>query len=993
MRYILFFLLNSLVLFAAGYLPSELKRVSLQLAWLNQFQFAGYYVAKEKGYYRNVGLDVKLKEYRPYMSVYNEVVAGKSDFGVGRSSLVRYDSAGKKVVMLGAIFQSSPDIVLALEDSGIKSVEEFKGKTLMKTKEAIDNASINAMLKSHNLDVSDLNYVEHSFNIHDLIDKNIDLYAAYISNEPYTLDKMGIKYKIFSPKDDGFNFYSDILFTSRRYLEKNHEIVKSFKEASLRGWEYAFSHIDETISIILQKYNTQNKTKEALLYEANALKKLAYKDNSKLGDIQESQIQRTYDIYKILGLTKEKLQLKNLIHDEHKTYFTPKEREYIKTRGVVKFCTQPDALPYSAIKDGKFIGLGFGIMNMLRRDSGLEFELVTTKTLKESLQKAKAKECDMIPIMQETDSRKKIFHLTSPYYEEPLVITAKKDENYILNIESVLNKTFAVRQSTSFVEKLKKHYPKIKLVEVPTVAEGFNCVKSGRCFAYIDVLMSSAYYMQHNEIVGFKIVGQLDESVKVRMAIRDDDAMLFNIVNKTVKNISKKDIQHILNSWISVNYTKAINIFYLKEIVVAVFLFVLFMLYREYFLKKKNVKLQELQKELMELNKTLEQKVYEATKDLQKAQEIAKLGSWVCEEDRDGNRRLRWSKETYDICEIEYTLQNGINAKFLTKVHPDDVEKVKEFYAKSLRNKDKSFIRHKLLMDDGRVKFVDEHSETFYDENGMRTSYGTIQDVTQEVLLKQEMMKKDAFIIHQSRLAQMGEMMSMIAHQWKQPLSAIGATQMTISTVIELEKYDLSDEKQRKDFLNFLQTRLDKIALYVQNLSEIIRDFRDFYKPKKESAYLAIDTIVKKAYELVLDTYEAAKIEIELDLNSLSTIKVHENELMQVVLNIVNNAKEQLVQNNVVQAKIKISSYESKEEIFITIEDNAGGIDEEIVDKIFDPYFSTKLEKHGTGLGLYMSKIIVEEYHNGNISVQNIQDGAKFIIKLKKVVKTDEQNN
>jgi len=983
MRYILLLLISSL-LFS---LPNNMQKVSLQLAWLHQFQFAGYYMAKERGFYEETGLDVELREYRSGMNVFNEVVEGRADFGVGRSSMIRYDSSGKKVVMLAAIFQSSPNVLLALEDSNIKYVKDFKNKFIMKTTEAIDNASITAMLKSHDINLEDLHYVEHSFDLNDLIDKNVDLYAAYISNEPYTLQKRGIKYRVFSPADDGFDFYSDILFTSRKYLENHHEIVKKFREASLKGWEYAFSHIEESIDIILQKYNTQNKTREALLYEAEKLKKLAYIDNNTIGEITLNQIQRTYDVYKILGLTQETLNAKNLVYDNYKTYFTEEEHEYIKKKKGVKFCTQPNALPYSAINNGRFIGIGFGVLNMVKRDSGLDFKLVETKTLHESLEKAKKRECDIMPMMEATDSRKKLFKLTSYYYEEPLVIATKKEENYILNIESVLDKTFAVKNSTSFIEKLKKHYPKIKLKEVESIEEGFDCVERGECFGYIDVLMSSAYYIQHHNIVGYKIAGQLDESVKVRMAVRDDDALLFSIIEKTIKNISKKDIQNIINSWISVNYTKPIDIWYFKEIMSIVFLFMLFLLYREYFLKKKNRELERLQKELIELNKTLEQKVYEATKDLQKAQEIAKLGSWVCQENREGKRKLRWSKETYDICEIEYSLQEGINARFFTKVHPEDIDKVKEFYAKSLRNSHKNFIRHRLLMDDGRVKYVDEHSETFYDEDGTRTSYGTIQDVTQEVLLKQEMMKKDAFIIHQSRLAQMGEMMSMIAHQWKQPLSAIGATQMTISTALELERYDLSDEKQRKDFLNFLKTRLDKIALYVQSLSDIIRDFRDFYKPKKESAYLSIDSIIKKANELLGDTLEASKIDVELDLNSSSSIKVHENELIQVILNILNNAKEQLQNSTILDAKIKISSYESDGEIFVTIEDNGGGVDEEIIDKIFDPYFSTKLEKHGTGLGLYMSKIIISEYHSGDISVVNTKNGAKFIIKLKKVTK------
>jgi len=986
MKIILLLLLHILLLSASSN-EKEFHKVSLQLAWLHQFQFAGYYMAKEKGYYRDLGLDVDLLEYASGMNVYNEVIEGNSEFGVGRSSMIRYDSSGKKIVMLAAIFQSSPDILITLQESGIERIEDFKGKFIMKTKEAIDNASINAMLRVHHLNIDELHFVEHTFNLKDLIEKNVDIYAAYISNEPYTLDRLGIKYRVFSPSDDGFDFYSDILFTSRDYLERNPHIVRKFRAASLQGWEYAFSHIEESVDVILQKYNTQNKSREALLYEAKVLKELAYKENSYLGEIDKNQLQRSYDIYKILGFTQEPLNTEKLIYDAHKSYFTLQEQEYLKQKATLNFCTQPDLLPYSAIKNGEFVGIASGVLNLIKRGTSLDFELVETKSMDESFEKIRQKRCDVIPMVEATKSRKKFLRFTSAYYEEPLVIVTKQEENYILNIGAVLDKRFALKESSPFIQKLKKDYPNIKLIEVKSIEEGFDYVARGEAFGYIDLLMSSAYYIQHHNIVGFKVARQLDESVKLRVGVRDDDEILFNIMQKGVESISKEDIEKIIKSWISLNYTKPIDIWYFKEFIIVILIFILFLLYREYFLKKENRELEQLQSKLLELNKTLEQKVYEATKDLQKAQEIAKLGSWVCQESRNGERKLRWSKETYDICEIDYSLQEGINAKFFTKVHPDDVEKVKDFYSKSLRNSKKSFIQHRLLMDDGRIKYVDEHSETFYDENGTRTSYGTIQDITQEVLLKQEMMKKDAFIIHQSRLAQMGEMMSMIAHQWKQPLSAIGATQMTISTAIELEKYDLSNEKEREAFLKFLKTRLDKIALYVHNLSDIIRDFRDFYKPKKESEYRSMDLIIKKSYELIGDTLESAGIDVALELHAATEIKVHENELMQVILNILNNAKEQLQNIKCEDGKIIIRSYEHDDEIFIEIEDNGGGIDATIIDKVFDPYFSTKLEKHGTGLGLYMSKIIISEYHHGDISVINTQTGARFTIKLKKVTK------
>lgn len=245
-----------------------------------------------------------------------------------------------------------------------------------------------------------------------------------------------------------------------------------------------------------------------------------------------------------------------------------------------------------------------------------------------------------------------------------------------------------------------------------------------------------------------------------------------------------------------------------------------------------------------------------------------------------------------------------------------------------------------------------------------------------------EIKEKDAHLLHQSRLAQMGEMLSMIAHQWKQPLASISTIHIAMKMAVELEKYDLTDKKQREDFLLFLDEKFDKLGVYVQSLSQIISDFSDFYRPNKNSHTLLLDSIIVKTCKLIEESVKGSGISTSLELNSKSKIDIHENEFMQVILNIINNSKEQIVQNSIVDGQIHIKSYDKGDKSYMEISDNAKGIDEAIIDKLFDPYFSTKLEKNGTGLGLYMSKVIVEDYHNGKIYAKNIDEGAMFVIEL-----------
>jgi signal transduction histidine kinase/ABC-type amino acid transport substrate-binding protein len=868
-----------------------------------------------------------------------------------------------------------------LESSGINFIADFVGKKIMLTNDVLKSASIVTMLRSHGIGGGNTDFVEHNFNLNELIDKKVDIYSAYISNEPFELKQKGIKYKIFSPRDEGFDFYDDILFTSKKNLQNNPHDVQKFRQATLEGWEYAFSHIQESVDLIMRKYNIQNKSREALLYEAEVLKKLAYYKVNKIGTIDKEKIQRIYDVYNILGLVSQPLNLEELIFDCSKVYFTKEEIKYIKNKHFVKYCTQPDSLPYSAIKDGKFIGIGSEILELVSKKTGMEFNLVETSSWQESVQKALHGECSMLPLTVDAPSRRKFFNFTSSFYSEPLVIVTKKEENYILDINSILDKEFAVLKANSFGENLKISYPNIKLNFVDSVKEGLMGVESGKYYGYIDIMMSMAYAMQHYSSLNLKMSGQLNNNVDISFAVRKDDMILYGILDKIAKNITQEDIQKILNKWISVNYTKGFDFWYYREIFALFVLLVLFLLYKENFLKKKNKDLEELQEKLVELNYKLESKIQEANLDLEKAQEIAKLGSWVYDIQ---NNELRFSKQTYIIFEIDPDGVTDLKESFKNRVHPDDLRRITDLYYESLEKKTKYRISHRIVMDDGSVKHIDVHCETIYDDGLALISYGTVQDITQSVLLEKEMKEKDALMLHQSRLAQMGEMMSMIAHQWKQPLSAISATQITLKAVIELEKYDLSDKHDRENFLNFLKKHLDKIALYVQNLSKVINDFSNFYKPNKDSKQLDLDSVVLKAYELIRDSLISCTIDVDFDLNSKSLITIHENEFIQVVLNILNNAKDQFSQKGIFNAKIHIRTYETDKEVVLEIQDNAEGIEDDVIEYIFDPYFSTKLDKNGTGLGLYMSKMIISEYHNGDISVRNSSDGAIFTIKIKK---------
>lgn len=240
--------------------------------------------------------------------------------------------------------------------------------------------------------------------------------------------------------------------------------------------------------------------------------------------------------------------------------------------------------------------------------------------------------------------------------------------------------------------------------------------------------------------------------------------------------------------------------------------------------------------------------------------------------------------------------------------------------------------------------------------------------------------KKEKQMMEQSRLAQMGEMMSMIAHQWRQPLGAIGSATTFIK--IQSEKYNLEKNNEKFLFLSALNRKLANIEEYVYFLSTTIDDFRTFFKQNTEKELVLLTTPVEKAFQMIEASLASKNIKVLKHYQCNNPIEVYKNELIQVILNILKNSEDNFIEKNISQSCIIISTQKNDHAYSIKIEDNGGGILDEFLPKIFEPYFSTKLEKNGTGLGLYMSKVIIEEHHQGELRATNVQDGILFEIIL-----------
>jgi C4-dicarboxylate-specific signal transduction histidine kinase len=249
---------------------------------------------------------------------------------------------------------------------------------------------------------------------------------------------------------------------------------------------------------------------------------------------------------------------------------------------------------------------------------------------------------------------------------------------------------------------------------------------------------------------------------------------------------------------------------------------------------------------------------------------------------------------------------------------------------------------------------------------------------------------KDQIFFQQAKMASMGEMLANIAHQWRQPLGSINSVIIGLKSKLSIEKFDLTTSKGREECITHIDDKLSNIENYTNMLSHTIDDFRNFFKPNKERSEVMVSELISTSLNLLSANFQDSQIEIHTNLQNIK-ITTLENELTQVLLNILNNAKDALTKSSCQPLRlIMISTKSENNFLTISIKDSAGGIKEEIKEKIFDPYFTTKHQTNGTGIGLYMSKEIIEKHLHGKLSAKNIHfqynnlhcTGAEFTISL-----------
>ncbi len=316
MRSIFSFLLCFLVTASSA----QEREVNLQLKWWHQFQFAGFYAADIKGFYKEAGLKVNIIQGDKNINPVTEVLEGRADFGVSGSEVLTDFVAGADLKVLGAIFQHSPYTIISLKESNINTPTDLAGKRVMLA-QGQGWIQLQAMLVKEGINPATIQKLKHTWNNRDLLSGYADAMSGYTSVEVIQLEMQGHKINQLRPINYGIDFYGDVIFSTASTVDKDHDLVQAFRSATFKGWEYAMENIPEMVNYILTLpgVKDRNVNRHLLILEANKMKELIIPGLVEVGHMNPGRWEYMLSVYQSLGLVDKKASLDGFIYDPQNT--------------------------------------------------------------------------------------------------------------------------------------------------------------------------------------------------------------------------------------------------------------------------------------------------------------------------------------------------------------------------------------------------------------------------------------------------------------------------------------------------------------------------------------------------------------------------------------------------------------------------------------------------------------------------------------------------
>lgn len=531
--------------------------VVIQLKWLHQFQSAGYYAALEQGYFSDEGLDVVLRERDPAADVVDQVLRGEAHYGVADSILFLHQSRGEAVVIVAALFQHAGGAIITMGDSGLTRPRDLIGRRLAFYDNDTDGSDSLAMLADQGILQAGLIRRSWDRRLIDLVRGDVDAVSVYVTNEPYVLREQGYSVNIISPRHYGFDLYGDMLFTSSDEAQNNPRRVEAIRRAVLRGWEYALDHKEEMVDLILQRYNTQQKSRQALLHEAEGIEALVDRYYTPIGSLDEGRVDHIVRQLQRLSLLAPDggLDTGHLFNasTDYRLRLTEEERRFIAGLGSIRVGVEKIGWPPFEFvdQDGNLQGIASDYLKRLSALLGVRFEIVTFDSWEAILSAARADEIDLLPAAASTPDRRDYLSFTAPYVRSPMVMVARDHVDFIADVSLLAGERVGVVGGYASDEMLSRYYPELNLVRYDSALEGLRAVASGSDQVFIDNLAAASHLIRLHGLANLKIAGQTPYAFDLTIGVRDDWPLLRSAIDKALASLTPQQHAELYSRWVN----------------------------------------------------------------------------------------------------------------------------------------------------------------------------------------------------------------------------------------------------------------------------------------------------------------------------------------------------------------------------------------------------------------------------------------------------------
>ncbi|MDH5465402.1 MAG: ABC transporter substrate-binding protein, partial [Thiovulaceae bacterium] len=538
-----------------SWVTAKNSKISLYLSKHDSFRIAGFLMAKKLGLYKKEGLDVTMIYEADHEKRTRKVLNEEHSYAVGSFAIVQEIAKKKDLALIGSIFQQTPLVLVYTNSKPYKNLTDLKGTTIMVSSWE-EKAFLKLLLKQEGIRLDAVNIVEGSHPEKDFIQGNISAYVSSKALIASQLKEQPNSYRLVEPKTLGVEIYDDLLVTSTQQLNRFPKQVEAFYKASIRGWNYAFSHMYKSAVEIVSWNPDMIIDPLGLVVQADALKPFAMQQGSFLGQIDFVKVQKMMRYFDMQDAAPNKVNqlLYNKGHLKSETIYSEKEQLWLRQQKPIRVCIDRGFMPIESFNEQDLaVGILTDIIDVMRQKMNIKFEPIPVSGFMEKLEGLRKNRCDMVVIHHEDDTIEEHIH-TVAMLETPMVYITQGSEPFFSSFSKMRDKKIAVTKDDPAIKALNRRYPEIELIEVESAAVGLKGVSKGQYDTFIGLLSVSTYYINAQGLSNLKVAGHIDVTMPLRLLLSKNDQSLMMLLNKAVQTMTESEKQQVIQKWMQVDY-------------------------------------------------------------------------------------------------------------------------------------------------------------------------------------------------------------------------------------------------------------------------------------------------------------------------------------------------------------------------------------------------------------------------------------------------------